>query len=93
MCNILNIQVTQQYSSNQLLVANRLPLFDVLKEQIQKFDFETLFNECLTHDVPIGKIRNLKEVFELPEAQHLLNTFKYQNNTINTVKSAVFKFH
>lgn len=93
LCDILNIKVTQEYHSNQLRVANRLPLFDVLNERIQKLNFEILFNECVKHDVPIGKIRNLKEVFELPEAQHLLNTFKYQNKTINTVKSVAFKFH
>lgn len=93
LCEILNIESIQEFSSNQLRISNRLPLFDVLNQQIQQLDFENLFNACLTHDVPIGKIRNLKEVFELPEAQQLLLSFKYQNNTINTLKSVAFKFH
>ena len=93
LCEILNIQVIHEYSTNQLRVANRLALFNLLNEQIQKLDFEILFNKCVKHDVPIGKIRNLKEVFELPEAQHLINTFSYQNYTVCNVKSVAFKFN
>ncbi len=93
LCEILNIQVIPEYSNNQLRVANRLALFNLLNEQIQKLDFEILFNKCVKHDVPIGKIRNLKEVFELPEAQHLINTFNYQNYTVCNVKSVAFKFN
>jgi len=93
LCEILKLKTNAEYMSNQLRVANRVALFDILNEQIQKIDFDNLFNDCLKHDVPIGKIRNLKEVFELPEAQNLLNTFKHQNNTLSTVKSVAFKFH
>ena len=93
LCEILNIQVILEYSTNQLRVANRFSLFDLLNEKIKQLDFEILFNNCLQNDIPIGKIRNLKEVFELPEAQHLINTFSYQNNTICNVKSVAFKFN
>ena len=94
LCEILNLQLYSipDYQTNQQRVANRQALFMALHAKIAHFNFETLFNECLAHDVPIGKIRNLKEVFELPEAQQLLNTFNYQNKTIHTVKSVSFKF-
>jgi crotonobetainyl-CoA:carnitine CoA-transferase CaiB-like acyl-CoA transferase len=94
-CEILNLPLdtNSDYQTNQQRVLNRQSLFLLLNKNIQLYDFETLFQECLKHDVPIGKIRNLKEVFELPEAQQLLNTFNYQNNTINIVKSVAFKFH
>ncbi|MBI3519291.1 MAG: CoA transferase [Bacteroidetes bacterium] len=95
LCNILNLPLAAHpdYLSNQLRVKNRDQLYLTLKEGIQQLSFDALFNGCLKHDVPIGKIRNLKEVFELPEAQHLLKEFNSNNRTLSTVKSIAFKFH
>lgn len=95
LCDILNLPLVtnHDYHANQQRVSNRQSLFLILNESILQYQFDVLFQECLKHDVPIGKIRNLQEVFELPEGQQLLNTFKYQNNTINSVKSVAFKFH
>jgi crotonobetainyl-CoA:carnitine CoA-transferase CaiB-like acyl-CoA transferase len=93
LCDILKIEVTANYQNNQLRITNRESLFDVLNNQIQTLNFEFLFNECLKRDVPIGKIRNLKEVFELPEAQQLLNNFNDNGKQINSVKSVAFIFH
>ena len=94
LCEILHLQLytLPNYQNNQQRVANRQLLFTILNDNIRLLNFETLFKECLKHDVPIGKIRNLKEVFELPEAQHLLKIFTYQDKKINTVKSVSFKF-
>ena len=92
LCIILNIEVTDEYQSNQLRISNRQKLFEVLSKSIQTLNFDILFNECLKHNVPIGKIRNLKEVFELPESKTLINSFNYGNNVVNSVKSISFKF-
>jgi crotonobetainyl-CoA:carnitine CoA-transferase CaiB-like acyl-CoA transferase len=92
LCNILNIEITSSYQSNQLRITNRQTLFEVLNKRIQTFNFDILFKECLKHDVPIGKIRNLKEVFELPEAKSLINSLHYENTIVNSVKSISFKF-
>ncbi len=92
LCEILKIEITTDYQNNQLRITNRQPLFETLNKRIQTFDFDILFNECLKHDVPIGKIRNLKEVFELPEAKILINSFHYKNTIVNSVKSISFKF-
>lgn len=92
LCDILKIEVTANYQNNQLRIANRESLYQVLNKHIQIFNFDILFSECLKHDVPIGKIRNLKEVFELPEANSMINSFNYQNSIINSVKSVSFKF-
>ena len=92
LCDILNIEITSSYQSNQLRITNRQTLFEVLNKRIQTFNFDILFKECLKHDVPIGKIRNLKEVFELPEAKSLINSLHYENTIVNSVKSISFKF-
>jgi crotonobetainyl-CoA:carnitine CoA-transferase CaiB-like acyl-CoA transferase len=76
------------FENNQLRVSNRNNLFSKLNSEIQSLIFDELFNSCLKHDVPIGKIRNLKEVFELAEAQTMLNSF----SNIQSVKSISFKF-
>ena len=94
LCSILNfdLHTVSDFINNQQRVANRLDLFSLLNNKIQLLDFEKLFNECLNHDVPIGKIRNLKEVFELPEAQEMLNSLLLQGKNIQSVKSVSFKF-
>jgi len=92
LCDILNIEITSSYQSNQLRITNRQTLFEVLNKRIQTFNFDIIFNECLKHDVPIGKIRNLKEVFELPEAKSLINSLHYENTIVNSVKSISFTF-
>lgn len=92
LCDILKIEISANYQNNQLRITNREALFEILNKHIQTFDFDILFKECLKYDVPIGKIRNLKEVFELPEAQQLISSFNSQNTIINSVKSVSFKF-
>jgi hypothetical protein len=50
-----------------------------------------VYNLCLKREIPIGKIRNLKEVFELPEAQAQLLKFKNKTEELVTVSSIAFK--
>lgn len=93
LCEILNLDLytASEFANNQQRVSNRIDLFSKLNSNIIQLDFNTLFNECLKYDVPIGKIRNLKEVFELPEAQRLLSGFSHENKTVHSVKSVSFK--
>lgn len=94
LCEILNLDLfsNPDFESNQLRVTNRVKLFSKLNHCIQLLNFEILFNKCIKHDIPIGKIRSLKEVFELPEAQVLLNHFSNKGKIIHSVKSVSFKF-
>lgn len=90
LCEILNLDLFShiEFENNQLRVANRSDLFSKLNDRIQTQNFDKLFSECIKNDVPIGKIRNLKEVFELPEAKAMLNSL---SNT-QSVQSISFKF-
>lgn len=94
LCEILNsidISADPLYNSNQQRVKNREELYKILNEKISKQTFSRLFTQCTKADIPLGKIRNLKEVFELPEAQQMLTQIKYRNKEIKTVKSISFK--
>ena len=79
------------FKNNQLRVKNRNTLAKTMGAAISKIHFHKLYQNCLEADVPIGKIRTIKEVFELPEAKKLLVTSVSSGKPITTVKSAVFK--
>jgi hypothetical protein len=64
----------------------------VLYNYIRELNYKELYKLCLDKEIPIGKIRNLKEVFELPEAKAMVRKFEYNNQNLNTVSSIAFKF-
>lgn len=81
-----------KYANNQLRVNNRTQLYALLYNYIKQFNFKNLFDLCLEKEIPIGKIRNLKEVFELPEAKDLLRKFSFEKKALTTVSGIAFKF-
>lgn len=81
-----------KYINNQARVLNRIQLYHILYNYIKEFNFSDLYNACLEHEVPVGKIRNLKEVFELPEAKEMIRNISHQGKKIQTVSGIAFKF-
>ena len=51
-----------------------------------------LFKLCVENEIPIGKIRDLKEVFELPEAKAMINKFSFEKQELKNVSGIAFKF-
>ena len=94
LCDILNLNLytLSDYLDNQKRVTHRESLYIELENAIRNFKFQDLFEKCLKQDVPIGKIRNLKEVFQLPEAKAMINSFVSDRKEIQTVRSTSFKF-
>lgn len=93
LCDILNLELytLSDYLDNQQRVTHRDILYIELENAIRNFSFEELFENCLKHDVPIGKIRDLKEVFQLPEAKAMINTFVFHGKEVQTIRSTSFK--
>lgn len=81
-----------KYSTNQARVSNRTQLYNLLYSYIHKFDFKTLSSECLKRGIPMGKIRNLKEVFEQPEAEGMIREIGSGPKKIKVVSGNAFKF-
>jgi crotonobetainyl-CoA:carnitine CoA-transferase CaiB-like acyl-CoA transferase len=79
------------YVTNQLRVKNRELLFSILNNKIKTKNFQPIYKSCIANDIPIGKIRNLKEVFELPMAKNMIKKTMYRNKTLQTVKSIAFQ--
>lgn len=93
LCELLqfsSLATDTKYANNQLRVSNRSQLYAVLYNYIKQYNFKDLFKLCVESDIPIGKIRNLKEVFELPEAQKMTRKFKRDNKEITVVSGIAF---
>lgn len=81
-----------KYATNQLRVQNRIQLYHIIYNYIKQYNFKDLYKLCLEREIPIGKIRDLKEVFELPEAKAMINKFSFQKKEIQNVSGIAFKF-
>lgn len=82
----------KHYASNQARVSNRKQLYALLYNYIKVLDFKDLYQRCLEKNTPIGKIRNLKEVFELPASKKMLRDVKQDGKTLQVVSGIAFKF-
>jgi crotonobetainyl-CoA:carnitine CoA-transferase CaiB-like acyl-CoA transferase len=83
----------KSFATNQLRVKNRSQLYSIIYDYIRKFSFKELFDLCIEKEIPLGKIRNMKEVFELPEAKQMLIDFTYNKKNLSTVSGIAFRFH
>ncbi|MBA2611967.1 MAG: CoA transferase [Bacteroidetes bacterium] len=81
-----------KYANNQLRIQNRIQLYHLIYNYIKEFNFKDIYKLCLEKEVPIGKIRDLKEVFELPEAKAMINKFPYNKSELKNVSGIAFKF-
>lgn len=94
LCRLLKLygmEGDNRFATNQQRVLNRDELSHFIGQAVSDFYFESLYAQCLQHDIPIGKVRNLKEVFELPEAREMLNAFSYREQPLQSVRSVAFK--
>ena len=95
-CSIIDMPLLakqSKFKTNQLRVNNRSELYGLMYDAIKKIPFEYLYQACLEKGAPIGKIRNIKEVFELPEAQAMVKQFPFGKQNIKAVSAIAFKFH
>ncbi len=75
LCTFLGLEKLcrdKRYSHNQQRVKNRKSLFNLLNREISQYTCHNILKFSRAGQIPCGKIRNLKEVFELPEAKKLL---------------------
>ena len=90
LCELLSvskISSDKNYISNQLRVINRKKLFTILDKEVKKQTLSHLQKETTKLGIPFAKIRNLKEVFELPEAKKLIKNISYDKKSYPVVTS------
>ena len=92
-CKILDIEnlaIDPKYADNLNRVKNRGDLYSILQDNFSKMDSNSVYNKCIEMSVPIGRIKNMKELFETDHAQNLLLTDVIDNQLTKRVKTKIF---
>jgi crotonobetainyl-CoA:carnitine CoA-transferase CaiB-like acyl-CoA transferase len=80
----------KRFSENVERVKNRTQLQEIIQEIISGFNADDLMEYMHTHFVPVGVIRDLKEVFENPASRNLIRTESIEN--IETLRVSQIAF-
>ena len=80
-----------RYKTNQLRVNHRIELHKALKESFHWYNGADIYNRLIEAKVPIGEIKNLKEVFDDQRAQRLILEEEIEGMHTKRVATAVFK--
>lgn len=80
-----------RFEQNTSRVAHREALWEALQKSFQTFPREKVAQRLSDFKVPYGCIRNMEEVFEIPEAQSLIQQeMKNDGRLLRSVRTAVF---
>lgn len=94
LCSVLNVDdliKDSRFNSNQKRVQNRTVLQELLQAQISNRSTTDILDKLCVLHVPAGKVKDLKEVFEAPEAQELIRKEVIDGVETSRVTSVVFK--
>ncbi len=92
LCKLTNLQRLinhHHYCTNQNRVKNRKNLYKLLAKAIRQLNYPFILKYATGNQIPVGKIRNLKEVFELKESQRLIKKID-KRKKINVVSTIPF---
>jgi crotonobetainyl-CoA:carnitine CoA-transferase CaiB-like acyl-CoA transferase len=89
-CNVLNLELykDEKFKENKNRVIHRTELYTILNVYIQKIEGEELLEKCHHLQIPVGKVKDLKQVFETTTAQKMILEEK-QNETLTKRVSTV----
>ena len=93
-CNILGsseIASDIKFSSNQNRLKNRIALQEILGTLIRDHNRDELIAHCIEKSIPIGGIKNMKEVFSSKTAQNMLLEEIVNGEKTTRIKSIAFK--
>lgn len=95
LCQVLNLQEMvkdPRFENNAQRVKNRVDLVDLLTPAIQQFKRDELLQQLEVKGIPAGAIRTMPEVFELPEAAALVQSYVLPDGSQGTaLRTAVFR--
>lgn len=90
--NLTELIQDEKFNSNQNRVKNRIVLANFLQDKIYNFSDVEILSYMEIKNVPCGKIKNLKEVFEEKKATNLVLTEKIEGVLTKRIKAAIFKW-
>ena len=96
LCKVLKLEDLigdKRFTTNALRVKNRAELYSILRGVMELYERDELINLCKKHQVPIGAIRSMPEVFENKTAQAMiLEQNTHETVVTKCVKTVAFKF-
>lgn len=81
----------KRFTNNQLRVENRRALQQELQIHLAAYFVTDLLNDMHALHIPCAEIKNLKQLFKEPEAQHLVRAEKMHDKITKRVTSIAFK--
>lgn len=93
LCQVLGLDdlpMKDIFRTNQDRVAHRQELSDLIDEKVKEFVAEDLLNKLREINVPAGKVRDLSEVFNDPQAQKLIREEKIDGKLTKRITSVLF---
>ncbi|MCH2231421.1 MAG: CoA transferase [Crocinitomicaceae bacterium] len=94
LCKTLKIEdllLDKRFQQNQDRVINRTELQKIIQEKIKTRSTNELLSKLKSLHVPVGKVKNLAEVFEDQKAKELVRTEIIDGVETSRVTSVVFK--
>lgn len=93
LCHLLHTNIYQQkeFNTNQDRVQNRELLSQILSPLFKKVIADEFIENCITLQIPIGKVKNLEEIFAQDFAQNMILTEDMDGQKTKRVKSVAFK--
>ena len=94
LCNAIgfeNLIEDNRFSDNQSRVVNRDELYQILNRKIKTLQSDQLLHQLQELNVPAGKVKNLKEVFESEDAKSLIREEIIDGVPTKRVTSIAFK--
>lgn len=85
-----SISEDERFITNQLRVKNRQILAELIGDLIRKYERSEILNLLLEQHVPVGAVRNIKEVFEIPSAQPFIKRSLKEDKEMISVKGNAF---
>ena len=79
------------YSSNEDRVKNRTQLFHELRQNFQSSTLDDILTYCIKNNIPVGQVRNMKDVFEDKQTSDMILTEQIGDFITKTVSSLAFR--
>lgn len=93
LCELLGIAELakdERFERNPARVKHRQALTAALEQAFASFELDYLLSEAERRNIPLGQIRNMKEVFEQAAAQAMVLEEEVEGQLTKRVKTAVF---
>jgi crotonobetainyl-CoA:carnitine CoA-transferase CaiB-like acyl-CoA transferase len=80
----------ENYKNNAQRVINRLELKRILSPFIENFYVEDFINQCDTNKIPVGEIKNLKQVLDSPLAHQMTLSETIDGKETKRIRTVAF---